>query len=477
MKATFELGEWLPDVPAYKNPGCTDVHSLIPFNGSYKVADLINVVTNSLTARARGMFSAAYVNATSTSLHVFTGDATKLYRMQASQTFSDVSKVGGYTNGTSSNWSFARFGDRIIATNYDDNPQSYIMNASSIFADLTTAFRARYVTTIRDFVVFAFTYDGSNGLLVNNVRWSAINDPTDYTASAATLSDSQTIPDQGAIKGIIGGEYGLVFTEDAIVRMTFVDNPDVIFQFDKICGTKGKVIEGTIVRIDENKIAYLTTSGPRFFNGVDVDAIGTGKNDEWFKNYIDPTTKYLFSSAIDHKNDCVVWAISRSLSNPGYSPLLLYWNYKENKFGKRLTDMDCIGNGYSDGNSSSEELSLVGFDITHAYGAFTDTPTQQSWLTTGERRLLPDQKATLRHVRALASYTATTDINDSTLQISTRNDLSESQTTTANISIGASKQFSYRSTGNFFQFYFVSGGGTLSLSGFELEFSPRGTGR
>ncbi len=71
------------------------------------------------------------------------------------------------------------------------------------------------MTVVRDFVVAA-----NVGGEESRVYWSDINDETDWTPSTASQSDSQLIPDGGDIIGLAGGEYGLVFLERAIYRIS-----------------------------------------------------------------------------------------------------------------------------------------------------------------------------------------------------------------------------------------------------------------
>ncbi|WP_230682109.1 hypothetical protein, partial [Streptococcus pneumoniae] len=73
---------------------------------------------------------------------------------------------------------------------------------------------------IREFGVLAKTSTQNN-----RVRWSAIGSITDWVSSATTLSDYQDLPDGGSIMGFVGGEYGIVFQERGITRMSFEGQP------------------------------------------------------------------------------------------------------------------------------------------------------------------------------------------------------------------------------------------------------------
>jgi len=52
------------------------------------------------------------------------------------------------------------------------------------------------------------------------VQWSALGDESSWTNSATTQADYQDIPDGGSIVGVTGGEFGLIFMDRAIHRMS-----------------------------------------------------------------------------------------------------------------------------------------------------------------------------------------------------------------------------------------------------------------
>ncbi len=57
----------------------------------------------------------------------------------------------------------------------------------------------------------------------------------------------ELIPDGGDITGITGGEFGIVFLEKAIVRMSYIGSP-LFFQFDTISRNIGCIEGGSIAQ-------------------------------------------------------------------------------------------------------------------------------------------------------------------------------------------------------------------------------------
>ncbi len=83
--------------------------------------------------------------------------------------------------------------------------------------------QARYVTVVRDFVVSG--YINSSTVYPNRVQWSALGDESSWANSATTQADFQDIPDGGSVVGLTGGEYGLVFMDRSIHRMSYIGSP------------------------------------------------------------------------------------------------------------------------------------------------------------------------------------------------------------------------------------------------------------
>ena len=174
--------------------------------------------------------------------YLFAAGATKLFKFDVNDAgLDDVSKAGGYT--TSDYWDYAQFGGVIILANGKEKLQAYTLGTSTNFADLAAAApTAKYVTVVRDFVVAANTTADPS-----KVFWSDINDETNWTPGTGSQSDSQVIPDGGDIKGITGGEFGIVLLEKSIYRMTYIGAP-LYFQFDNITRQLGCLSSGSVVQ-------------------------------------------------------------------------------------------------------------------------------------------------------------------------------------------------------------------------------------
>jgi len=279
---------------------------------------------------------------TDNDVSVFAGGLTKLFKLDSSDlSLDDVSKSGGYTG--INRWQFIQFGTLALAANGSDKIQSYNVNSSSLFADLAAgAPIAKYITAVRDFVVAA---NISSGTYPTRVQWSDINDPTDWTAGGASQSDYQDIPDGGDITGITGGEFGIVFLEKAIVRMSYIGSP-LFFQFDTISRNIGCIEGGSIAQY--GGISYfLSDDGFYSCDGQNVVGIGAEKVDRYFFNNANIGDIDTISAAVDPERNLIIW----NYTNVSGSRSLLIYNYETKKWCTADTDVDYLSTLATSGTS------------------------------------------------------------------------------------------------------------------------------
>jgi hypothetical protein len=215
----------------------------------------------------------------------------------------------------------------MILANGQDKLQSYDLSSSTYVTDLAAAApRAKYVTVVRDFVVAANDATDSN-----KVYWSDINDETDWTPGAASQSDFQIVPDGGDITGLAGGEYGLIFLERAIYRMSYTGSP-FFFQFDAISRSLGCISNGSIAQYG-NLTYFLADDGFYACDGQSTKPIGVEKVNRWFfDNAIPGEIQTGMSATVDPINKLVIWKFNNTFGGKFllmYSIDLSKWSYAE----------------------------------------------------------------------------------------------------------------------------------------------------
>jgi len=350
--------DWLPDQPSILD-AVSEANNVIPLAVGY--GPFKSAVNYSGSASEN--LTNVYATKVDNDVSVFAGGLTKLYKLDSSDlSLDDVSKSGGYT-GTN-RWQFVQFGNYALAANGSEKIQYYDVNSSSLFADLAAAAPvAKYVTAVRDFVV------GANigaGTYPSRVQWSDINDPTDWTPGAASQSDYQDIPDGGDITGITGGEFGIVFLEKAIVRMSYIGSP-LFFQFDTISRNIGCIEGGSIAQY--GGITYfLSDDGFYSCDGQNIVSIGAEKVDRYFYSNANIGDIDSISAAVDPERNLVTWNYTTVSGNRA----LLIYNYETKKWCEADTDVNYLSTLATSGTSldaidSAYNVTAGSFTIGKSY--------------------------------------------------------------------------------------------------------------
>lgn len=414
------FGPWLPDSPAYGSTAAQQALGVIPTAYGYRPATSFGATASAITARGQGAISVRDLAGT---IHNFCGDATKLYKLASDGlSWADVSRTAGgaYATPAAGWWDFCQFGSRLIAVNGVDAAQVFILGTSTNFTALGGSSPvATFCGTIRGFGVMCRI-----STAWNRVHWSALEDVTDWVASATTLSDIQDIPEGGAIMGFVGGEYGLVFQERQISRMVF-EGPPTIFRFDKITNQLGVRTERSIAAY-EGLAFFLADDGMYLLRGgVELEPIGTEKWDRFLETDIDSNYLYRHSSAIDpiRKIYCLGYPSTAAGSETPDSIFCYHWPTGKaalwrisheiifsgaTQSGFTLDGLDTVNPSIDALNHSldsriwtgSGRLLLAGFNTSHQSGFF-DGANLAATLETGEVEIFPGYNALVRAVRPL----------------------------------------------------------------------------
>lgn len=191
---------------------------------------------------------------------------------------------------------------------------------------------AKFVTVVRDFVVAA-NVSGDE----SRVYWSDINNELVWVSGSASQSDRQYLPDGGNITGIAGGEFGLIFLERAVYRMTYSGSP-FFFQFDAISRALGCISAGSIAQFG-GLTYFLSDDGFYVCDGQTVQPIGSEKVNRWFfdtavLSNIDST----MSATIDPTKSLVIWIFP----NKEGGSLQLIYNIQLKRWSYAQTDATSI---------------------------------------------------------------------------------------------------------------------------------------
>ena len=342
----ISFGEWLPDQPGISG-ALTEAKNVVSQAIGYGPLPL---PVSLATGVGETLYTMHTAKNSVSQTYLFAGGKAGVYRISALGTVTNVSGTT-YTTPTDDRIRFTQFGSSTLFTNNADKVQAYNIESGSAFADVSaTAPVAKYITVVRDFVVVANTLE-SGTRYGTRVRWSGINDETEWTYSQTTQADYQDIPDGGNIVGIRGGEFGLVLMDSAIYRMSYIGTP-FVFQFDNISRGTGCLEENSIAQY-QGITFFLSDDGFYMCDGQTVKPIGAEKVDRHFFETVDAGSLKTMSAAVDPIRKLVIW---NYLSNGGRK--LLIYNFKTS----RWTNADAVVDYVSDASTGAitlEELDSV----------------------------------------------------------------------------------------------------------------------
>ena len=424
------LTAFAPDQPQIVVQASNNIINVLPATeASYGPFPSLQAYSSGIQSRCQGGIA---LQDTAGNVSVFAGDIANLYRLASgSLAPAIVSDASGYSTGSNERWSFALFGLTVCATNYTNEPAGYTEGTSSLFAQLiqtgSTTLKARYVATVRDWLVFGNTNDDTFGVKPQRIWWSAINDPTDFpipgtSDAAAKLSDYQDIVgDHGWCMGIVGnlgGADAAILMERAVWRMTQA-GPPKIFDIVPLEGARGCPAPGSVVQ-HGSLFYYLSDEGFMKCDGASSDPIGRNKVDRFFYKEVDTGQLYRVTAAVDPVTGIVFWAYPTNGATScnrilAYNPSIDRWSVtatgaveveillRSLSFGYTIDSMDSL---FPDadlvdisGDSrawTGGRLLLSAFDTSHRLANFNGTPlaatveTQEANIFSGKRGLVTE---------------------------------------------------------------------------------------
>jgi hypothetical protein len=203
-------------------------------------------------------------------------------------------------------WQFAQTGSLVWATQANDVLQVYDLASASAFSNsLGSPPQAAYISIVGRFIVLS-------GLLSQpyRVQWSGLNNFNASTSwDNATLgSNLQDFPDGGIVRGVAGGEFGTIFQDQAMRRMSYIPGSAIIFQIERISDQVGLAAPYSIVRAGTSTYFYSNRGFQKIDPGGFPQPIGREKVDRTFLADLDTTNLQLFMGASDPRSTRVYWA-------------------------------------------------------------------------------------------------------------------------------------------------------------------------
>lgn len=360
----IKFGAWIPDIAAYGNDGATEAKNVVPTSDGFRPMLALVADTSALNLYCRGAFAA---QANTLLSYNYAGTGTKLYQL-VDGTWTDQSKASGtYALSDGDNWEFIKWGEKIIGvgginTGTAVPPQVIGMGAAAAteFADLGgSPPQARHIAVVRDFIVMADLYESAT-LYPNRIRWSGVNDETEWTTSPAKQSDYQDLQgDGGFIQSVKGGQFGLIFQERSIWRMDYIGPPHA-FSVNEILPGVGTQAKNSVVQYG-NSVFFLALDGFKaLVDGETLEHIGENKVDRWFFDRLDEDNVHRMVGAVDNRNKRVMWIYPGASNVDGMPNEALIFDMASGGWSRGVFDCEWIYRAYG------EDYTLDGLDAVSA---------------------------------------------------------------------------------------------------------------
>jgi hypothetical protein len=485
--AIIPLGDYLPDLGPFGNPGCTVAKNALPFNGYYScVKNPVDYSSNSLSGTARGFISTRDDSGVA---YAYAGDISALYRL-SNLTFSDASRTSGgdYNLQSDDAWEFVKWGDKVVATNYTDDLQVITMGASNFAALAGSPPRARHMAVVRDFLVLGNVTDfsDSSSAKTSRVHWSGFNNIETWEPSIATQADFQDLRGEGGwVQRIIGGEYGVIFQERSIQRMTFIGSP-LVWQFDEVERGKGTPAPWSVIQA-AGKIYYLGQDDFYMFTGVSTP-IGHSRVYKTFIKDLDESYYERIWAGADPKLQIVYWLYPGANNNNGTPNKMLVYNWGIDKWaGPWELELDLLCQVQAEGytvetlDNINTSLDALPFSLDSReymgqalnFAAFNTSNTLQTFegtdmtatFETGDRQPFKGRRALITNSRPLVEG----DSASPSVAISSRGKLNESATFGSAVSINADGECPVIREGRYLRTRVNIVGGFTHAQGVEVQ--------
>jgi hypothetical protein len=383
-------GDYRPDVSDYEGQATRNILNVIPRGDGYGPFPSFSAYTAALPGACRGAF---YALKSDGAVVTFAGTSTRLYKLNNTDfSWSDVSKDASTYSALSSTaqWQFAQTGNLVFATQANAVLQVFDLSSATAFADaLGSPPQAAYISVVGRFLVLS-------GLLSTpyRIQWSGLNSfnaATSWTSGIGS-SDFQDFPDGGIVRGVAGGEAGIIFQDQAIRRMSYVPGSPIIFQIDRITQDKGLYAPYSIIRAGERIFFYAGQGFHKIEPGGVPEQIGREKVDRTFLADLDKGNLQLFTGAADPRGTRVYWAYKSVSGTAGTYDRLLGYDFVLERFfpvsvtgeyllgisqtGLTLENLDSISSSLDaltlslDAYATAVQPEIAQFSASHVLGFF-----------------------------------------------------------------------------------------------------------
>ncbi|WP_019219588.1 hypothetical protein [Bartonella florencae] len=331
--AFFPIADYRPDVADINGLFTDELTNVLPADGSYIPMPSFQRFSEPCPDAILGALAVKTKNGVS----IIVGTKQKIYLLDnTTKRWKDISKKEKpYLANVDAPWSFALFGDYVIAVNANDRPQVIDINHDKIFRDLGgNPPQAGIVRVWGDFVCLMKLTENPR-----RIHWSGLNDAEFWTVGKKSC-DYQDFPDGGFVQGATETTNPIIFMRSAIYAGSFIPGSKIIFSFQKIHDKRGaKNAESIVCRGD---LAFFADEGGfyQITHEGQIIPIGFEKVDRTMTAKERQNNLYTLSAAIDGVYNRVYWMVDSDETL--HKRILLIYDWGLQKWTKAVVDIKMI---------------------------------------------------------------------------------------------------------------------------------------
>lgn len=335
----FDAPKYAPDMPLITGEFTDRIVNVLPALNSYIPVPSLVPVSEPVPDKV----VSAYAIRVSGAIKIFVGTEKGLYSYQkTTNSWDNLTPEGVEYNATLLNpWSFAVFGDLLIAVNYWDKPQALSLSTPNAkFRDLGgNPPKAGFVSVWGDFLCLMRLQEHPR-----KIHWSALNNAEQWEVGKDSC-DVQEFPDGDYVQGSSSATDPIILMKTCIYKGNFVPGSRLVFSFKKIHNDRGAKSHLSITDrgnstffLGESGFCHITSDGM-------LHAIGAGRVDRTifakFGNDILDNVR----AVVDPVYNRVYWSIRPSA---GTQSILVY-DWQLDKWSTMECDYLLLFSAYSSG--------------------------------------------------------------------------------------------------------------------------------
>lgn len=326
-----------PDVEPTTPGAILDAQGIIPYEAGLRSSP--SPVSAGTADLAAACYGSAVIRSLNSSSRFFAGTASNLY--EASGT-SWTSVGSGYTLGTDDRWSFAGYGNSVLAT----NPSTQILRSTGsgvAFTAITSAPKAKLLVASKGFVLAFATNEATYGDSPDRWWCSAFLNETDWAPNISTQANTgRLIGGSGPINAAVRfGDDIVVYKSRAMYLGTYVGG-DVVWSFTQVGFDVGAVGPEAAVDTSIGHI-FVGSDDIYHFDGTRPVAIATGVIRQWWLNNSSAEYRYKTKLLWDRDNS-LVWIFFPSASSNGVCDDCIVFHVRTKQWGRVSMSVEAVVN-------------------------------------------------------------------------------------------------------------------------------------